>query len=314
MADAFLLTPDSAAWIARKRAEGDAVPPPTRQPGQTPGGAVALVRCGAVADAPLGVYAGRIVRRLSPADPWDAATADVALADLGGGALAEGQVYLAHAAGLFPAGTGPAVYWTRNPTAYVYDLSIDPVTNVCVTVQLTKTYATTQLGGQNVLTDVVPSVSVFLEKRNVPLLEGIDLGAVVCSQASNECCDPPPAPAGTFGSCPHVYPGRIYATFSGATGTCGCFTGSMELDWTSVGNQYVGTFTGCTGTVTVALAINSLTTPTTWTFAISGGSYTFSSSTASQSFSFVCEELVSTVSVQVDAGACVGTFSVAFSE
>jgi hypothetical protein len=64
------------------------------------------------------------------------------------------------------------------------------VTNVCVTVTLTKTFAATQLGGENVLKDVSAAVSVFLEKKTVTMLGGTTVGTAVCSLAATECCEP----------------------------------------------------------------------------------------------------------------------------
>jgi hypothetical protein len=72
-----------------------------------------------------------------------------------------------------------------------FDVPVDLVTNVCVTVTLTKTFADTQLGGQNVLRDVSAAVSVFLEKKTVTMLGGTTVGPAVCSLAPTECCVPP---------------------------------------------------------------------------------------------------------------------------
>lgn len=97
---ANLLSDESAEWLRRQRAQGDSVPGPLRP---LPGGMTAraaLVRCGTLADPLLGLYSGRLVERALASAAWEVqGTAAVRLAELNGGTLTPGRLYLAFASG-----------------------------------------------------------------------------------------------------------------------------------------------------------------------------------------------------------------------
>jgi hypothetical protein len=184
--------------------------------------------------------------------------------------------------------------------------NVDVLTQGCLELTLTKEYSTTP-GETHLLTNVSITHSLVFKKRTLGLLAGTTVGAVSCIAAETDCCTPGP----TFGGCSRQFPGEISVTMSGATGSCTCFAGVITLEWNpayGVAGGYEGTFTSCTGTVTVVVYPDAAT-PTTWTVVWSAGSYTFDSATVSQSWAFVCDPIASGTLTQTVVSGCSGSFS-----
>jgi hypothetical protein len=188
----------------------------------------------------------------------------------------------------------------------VMDKNLDVVTSVCAELTLTPEFSAVP-GETHLMTGVTGSVAIFLHKRNVTLLSGTTIGEETCVLGPSECCTPGP----TFTGCSRQFPGEISVTMSGATGSCTCFAGTITLEWNpayGVAGGYEGTFTSCTGTVTIVVYPDA-STPTTWTVVWSAGSYTFDSATVSQSWAFACDPISSGTLTQTVVSGCSGSFS-----
>ncbi len=189
--------------------------------------------------------------------------------------------------------------------------SVDVLTQGCIELTVTKTYSTNP-GETHLLTNVAVSAALVFKKRTLGLLDGTTVGAETCVAAETTCCVPGP----TFTGCARQFPGTVYVTMSGPSGTCGCFTGTITLEWDAgygAAGGYTGTFMGCTGTVTVVVYPDA-NPPTTWNVVWSAGSYTFDSGTVSQSWAFACSAISSGTLTQTVVAGCSGSFSFSVGE
>lgn len=104
----------------------------------------------------------------------------------------------------------------------------------CLSIKLTKTYASTQLGGQDVLTDVTAALT--WKTRTVAMLRGTDIGTAGYCVAPSDCC--PDGEDPEVACCPDPVPFRLTLTISGGGGdfplvwdaaTSGWLTGDITV-------------------------------------------------------------------------------------